>query len=722
MPQSLRRVSRAAAVMRLAATVLVVVVASTCVRDQSTAPALRTAPSGAVRGTYTTLGTYSIPIPLNNTDGGAQPVANTGIFVPAGTYYRVRVNGTVTVSDNPDYVQWYGTPFAEEGTYGPFGTSQGELVVQLKARFTDGSGTNTINFVNPQYNSGTSGPDSARSDVLYTSKAIEVQAGRSGIAGGANDNCCHWHIGMFALAASQTVTVEQATDVAHVVANPVAVHPNTQVTFTASRDDGGNLIVYNWHWQPDPGQPGNAGDLCGGGNPCLKTVAGSGTMTVYTNAGNPTAHVLVYQATNPDTSFRLVVDRSTAVIGDTVTFTPVYNGVPGPAARWRWAPSDTSTHDNAACGPGVSPCKKVMVTSGTMWAYTSPTAGQGDSASAAVTVTPRIDLSCAPRGPTRGQAVTCTASTPAGNLVITGLVFFASASLPGNGFVLDSITRSIDVDDNQWSGTMAASGIVVVRGTVNGTTARPGADTISIQNRTGWGWGNNKSAASEGPGSWECHTGRHYETDTTGWAVGSRCGNQDWIFSPYWPDTTGVHLAPRIPSGPNEGLWYLNSLDVALAMHAQVLKDLRVDGYTYAFTASSDSSTYSACTNAGVSSPATVTTVNNTCYANSDYQDFFNATWRHERCHMTVATTTFDTIPDARILAEHVVAADSIGAITWVQIQQNGLSDANEKITNASKALDFLAPTHYNLRYYSPQDSSWSLVGADSRNGIVSGC
>ncbi len=40
MSQSLRRVSRAAAVVRLGATVLVVVFAATCVRDQPTAPAL----------------------------------------------------------------------------------------------------------------------------------------------------------------------------------------------------------------------------------------------------------------------------------------------------------------------------------------------------------------------------------------------------------------------------------------------------------------------------------------------------------------------------------------------------------------------------------------------------------------------------------------------------------------------------------------------------------
>lgn len=383
--------------MLRSAPVLVVVAFAACSKDQPTAPVTPThVPSGsATHSTYTTLGTYSIPIPPNNTLGGAQPVANTGIFVPAGTYYRVRVNGTVTVSANPEYVQAYGTPWNKMGTYGPFGTIDGELIVQLKARNTDGSGTGPIGFLNPQYNSA-SGPDSARSDVVYASKAIEVQAGRTGIGGVKSDNCCFWSIGMFALVASQNVTVEQVTDVAHVVANPVAVHPNQQVTFTASRDDGGNLIVYNWHWQPDAGQPGNATNLCGGGNPCLMNVPGSGTMLVYTNVGNPTAHVTVY------TNFALSADKTNIVRGDTVTFTPLTDGVPLKAARWRWVAD--STPDSPSCASANPACKTPINASGTMWAYTA-TSG-GDSAHVHITARDKYELRAAPSLIAAGAVVT----------------------------------------------------------------------------------------------------------------------------------------------------------------------------------------------------------------------------------------------------------------------------------------------------------------------------
>jgi hypothetical protein len=109
-----------------------------------------------------------------------------------------------------------------------------------------------------------------------------------------NDNCCNWAIGYYALSASQTVTVEKITDLVHLVANPVVVRPNRQVTFTASRDDGGTLAIDHWWWQPDAGQSGNPTQPCWSLNPCQTNVAGSGTMYVYTNVGNASVHVTVY--------------------------------------------------------------------------------------------------------------------------------------------------------------------------------------------------------------------------------------------------------------------------------------------------------------------------------------------------------------------------------------------------------------------------------------------
>jgi len=695
MSQPLRRVSRAAAVVRRTATVLVMVFAAACGNDRTTAPALRTPPSAAVHGTYTTLGTYSIPIPPNNTFGGAQPVANTGILVPAGTYYRVRVDGTVTVSANPEYVQAYGTPWDKMGTFGPFGTIDGELVVQLKARNTDGSGANPISFVNPQYNIGSSAPDSARSDVVYASKAIEVQAGRSGIGGVTSDNCCHWSIGMFALTASQTVTVEQVTDVAHVVANPVAVHPNTQVTFTASRDDGGNLIVYNWHWQPDAGQPGNATNLCGGGNPCQMTVAGSGTMLVYTNVGNPTAHVTVYQATS-DTSFKLAADRSTVPYRDTATFTPLYNGVPGPAARWHWAALDTSTHDTTACAPGISPCKKLMLTTGTMWVYTSTTPGQGDSASAPVTVQPpRIHVACDPETVIRTTSVACTAQA-SGALAVSGWTFTADDAAVGT--VSGPSTSPL-----KWEGMAVAPGVVTAQGTVDGVAATSDTARIIMTARTGTGWNSHGDtlAVRDDSGSFECHIEPHYAATVAGWAGPPGCVG-DYAFTPHAiPQDSAVTVRQVPAGGPNAGLWYVSVLNARLEFHAQVLKDYRPDGNKYTFA--SDSVTKVACQTAlGTATSGSVSQVNLSCNHNPDFTSFYNKLWRHEGCHARLAFIKFEDVPDPFGPTEPLVARDSGGLVNAAFYVPNGLFDTSGQVLEFSDAIDVMGDTKYTIWLFNP--------------------
>jgi hypothetical protein len=139
-------------------------------------------------------------------------------------------------------------------------------------------------------------------------------------------------------------------------------------------------------------------------------------MTVYTSVGPATAHVSVFS------SFTLEADKTTAYIGDTVTFTPRIDSATVPAARWRWAASDTSKHDTIACANNVSPCKKAMVTSGTMWAYLNATPGQGDSAGRFVTVLPKtITVSCDPMIVTRTLSATCTATGHgAGSTAIKG--------------------------------------------------------------------------------------------------------------------------------------------------------------------------------------------------------------------------------------------------------------------------------------------------------------
>ena len=160
------------------------------------------------------------------------------------------------------------------------------------------------------------------------------------------------------------------------------------------------MSMYYWEWHP---QSGSISYPCGTSNPCLMNVPVSGTMIAHTwGFGDASANVTVYS------SFTLNANPSSVYIGDSIAFTPSYDGVAGPAARWGWFPSDTATIDPSCRVDRVS-CSKVMVVSGQMRAYTSLTPGQGDSAVKDVSVLMRsLSLTADPAESGEGDTVTFT--------------------------------------------------------------------------------------------------------------------------------------------------------------------------------------------------------------------------------------------------------------------------------------------------------------------------
>jgi hypothetical protein len=418
-----RRLAGAAPWARAIAGILTALMLADCGSEHPTGPpGLEHRPDATASHTITSLGTYSIPIPADNTNSyalccnytttsGAQSLTGTGIVIPAGTLYRVRVRGRVTVAPNPAHQAAYpnNSDYSASGTYGPGGTSRGgaELLVIMQLHNVDGSGVITVNLSGAQ--TGTGAPDTASTQILYAAKAAELWVGRVGITGGTNDNCCHWGIGSYALTASQTATVEQLTNFVHLTATPAFVHSGQQVTFKVDNDDGTPQGVSGWTWARDPGTSANPPNGCFWAiNPCTAAVFGSGTMTARTDYGAPSAHVTVY------TNFTLDADSTTVHVGDTVTFTPKYDGHPGNAARWRWAPDDSSG-DTVACDANLGTCKKKIHAAGTMWAYTA-TSG-GDSASKHVSVLARRKLLLSPADTIwvwSGSAVTFVASADGG--------------------------------------------------------------------------------------------------------------------------------------------------------------------------------------------------------------------------------------------------------------------------------------------------------------------
>jgi hypothetical protein len=402
------------------ACLLVIAAAVASCRDEPTSPGrtLSLSPSAPL-ATITVLGTATLDVPPENDpssgglpanwiDGGGVPVHSSGIQIPPGSSYRVKVSGRITASQNPDFAPTcsLGASFPDEGSYGPAGTGNAghELHVYLALQENGGVVREIQSFYAEQ--TGKFAPDSAMSDFIYSAAGGTLLVGRAGMWGVCMDNSTGAHEGKYLLSGSQTVTVETYNEVLKLTAAPSYIKSGTPVTFTARRSDGGtNVTIWAWHWSKDPGVTAS-GPSCPNSNPCLSGVNGSGTMSVdgivNGHAYTASAHVTIYNG------FALDADQASVYIGDTVVFTPRYDGIAGSAARWNWVPSDTASRDEN-CTDVTGPCAKLMIVSGRMWAYTDPTPGHGDSAFANVTVQlPTLSLSVDKSESGEGDTVTFT--------------------------------------------------------------------------------------------------------------------------------------------------------------------------------------------------------------------------------------------------------------------------------------------------------------------------
>lgn len=297
---------------------------------------------------------------------------------------------------------------------------------------------------------------------------------------------------------------------------------------------------------------------------------------------------------------------------------------------------------------------------------------------------PRISVTCTPAGITRADAsnpVSCTASATGGTLAITGWTFTAT----------DAATGSVTSNQTSptWGPGMAvASGGVTVQGTVGGFTAVSDTGRISVTNRTtGWSWSADTSTGNATAGTFECNTKPHYNTGQFGLThADSTCKN---IGVMLWPDPSiskrGYKIAQVPPGGPNAGLWYATVDVTGMHIRAQVLKDIRPDGFTYSITGKDTVATR--CKAAGVSGKATVTVVNNTCMTDPSSFNFaalYAFAWRHEGCHLMQMRNAFPTIPDPRTRLETIVRSDTNVFHTAAVYDPGGYNDANAALTGAN--------------------------------------
>jgi len=178
-----------------------------------------------------------------------------------------------------------------------------------------------------------------------------------------------------------------------------------------------------------------------------------------------------------------------------------------------------------------------------------------------------------------------------------------------------------------------------------------------------------------------------------GWATSdSACNRGLYITPDPLGQKPGFTLKPVPAGGPNAGLWYVNNDITGSHPRAQLLKDIRPDGSKYSLSGSD--SVGNSCKRAKVNGQANVTTVTITCVGNPrplGFSDLYAFAWRHEQCHEFLAIQAFQSIPDARTVAETVVRPDSASERLEVNYHPNSFYMANDTIYKARRSRTCLS-------------------------------
>jgi hypothetical protein len=381
----LRQTGRAAAWL---ATATLLVVA--CNPD-ATAPTSRLTPSMLVAPDDPpppggVLGPIPIPIPETNLHSGNVPWMGTGMVIPANTSFIVTVSGTVDLAPNPKVAEcWpdHRPPYGAEGSRGPLGDSWYQLAVGIGFQYQLNGALGWI-YGGIRGDGGST----ASSDTASVDKDVELWVSRSGVYHeiGGGGPCPPQ--GFYLMSGSQTVSVQLLDGVVLDVDPKMAmVKKGTKVEFTATAG-GVKVGQPAWRFIPAPGTENATTGCSDSSNPCTLTINTPGELRVSKflqgRMRSARAGVAIYS------DFSLTADKSAIDSGETVVFTPIVDGAPGAAAKWVWR--------NASGTSVANPCAKILggkcsyapAKSGTMWAFTSTTAG-GDSASASVTVRVKED-------------------------------------------------------------------------------------------------------------------------------------------------------------------------------------------------------------------------------------------------------------------------------------------------------------------------------------------
>lgn len=650
------------------------------------------------------------PLPFGDVSSGATGIHSTGIQIPAGAYFRIRVSGHITVGKNDAVLNQVCPPppthvYPAVGSYGPLGTGNIGQELQVIVQTVDSAGH--VSGLSFPGQGGTNGPDSVATPLQFTAIPLTISVGHAGLGSVCSNN--GQSAGYYTMSGTQTVVVEQVTPLLKLAADPPMVRKGHRVTFTASSPEGYSVTLngWPWVWHVDPNQTGH-NPSCPSVNPCTDSTSAAGSMAFdgfvagFHQTGS--VHVSVYSVFNVD------VDNQAVHYGDTATWTAKYDAVPGPAARWVWKPKDTTTSlpadSSSACAGGTSVCKKKMLRSGTMWAFTSTTPGVGDSDSKFVAVTNMpITVSCGSDSVTRGQTATCSATGPTA-LTVTKWLFIAGA---------DTIVGP--TSGGSWQGPVVTSGTVTTFGDFDGDPGRSGSGSLNVRARPRLtiGIDTGKASSSElilcfPPNLIDGLYG------LTNWPT--QCGAR----LPMYPDPDdptmplGATLSQVPAGGPNAGFWYVAQLQSKIWQRAQVHADLS-DAPAKHVLSGAGTSGIECGIPQNMSDSMTIAAVDSGCFSSSGLTDMRRFVRRHESCHMILAALSPDTLPNTFRLdtLETVVRKDSSSTDDKVR---DLLGWINGDTQFRSKSIDVRGPDFSIWLPQSSTDTLWDFRTLPT-NGVL---
>lgn len=259
------------------------------------------------------------------------------------------------------------------------------------------------------------------------------------------------------------------------------------------------------------------------------------------------------------------------------------------------------------------------------------------------------------------------------------------------------------VNAADWSGPMVISGQVRVNW-FDETTYGPGqtlVEDITVQRRN-WTWVSFVGGRVGTPGEIDgCFADNFLAFGLT---ASSACV-QSTAGRLFIPDTVrngNGYVAASIPTGvangPNQGIWYVDTVTARMDLRTQITKKFRADGDTFPMTGSTVVT--AGCAAAFPGSPTSGRnhrTVNRNCVPTADFLTDSVCTWSHEAKHLDSASTSAKrSANNVYLLFEPTIASSA----TALQNQLGSLyGNANQRVfINADSA--HLAMTLDTLAFY----------------------